>query len=406
MSNITEKKQKLAGLVANMRKVIDLADTEKRDFTADETTKYEAFEADIQRLNNEIRREEQLRQVENELKTVPNSPFKPSLGADGAVNKLATKEYANAFFNGYCRKGRNGIGPDITNALEVGTDAEGGYLVPQEWAQQLITELKELVVMRQYATTITTASDRNIPVETARGAFTWIDEEGAYSTNDPVFGNIVLSAFKLGGIVKVSEELLMDNAYNLEGRLREMAMEEFADKEEDAFIDGNNTLKPEGIFQTTAVAGVSVTGTTGAVSATPVVTFDNLIDTYYGLAKKYRRNAVWVASDGHAKLVRKLKDQNDQYLWQPSTQMGQPDMLLGRPFETSDSAPVPATASRGICFGDWKNYVIIDRLNMVAQRLNELYAANGQIGFKFHKRVDGGMTIANAMTYFAHGAAS
>jgi HK97 family phage major capsid protein len=406
MSKLNEKLQKRAALVTNMRKVLNLADSEKRNLTADETTKYEAYEADILNLDKEIRREQDLEKLEGQINFVPDSQFKPNPNGDAPVNKLATKEYSNAFFNGYMRKGINGMSPDYTNALEVGTNSEGGYLVPQEWAQSLITALPELVVMRRYAEVIVTASDRNIPIETSRGAFTWIDEEGAYGTNDPVFGNIVLSAHKVGGIVKVSEELLQDNVYNLEGRLRQMAMEEFADKEEDAFINGDDSGKPEGVFQTTTVGGVSVTGTTGAVSATAAITFDNIIDTYYGLARKYRTNAAWLASDGHAKLIRKLKDSDGQYLWQPSLVAGEPDRLLNRPFEVSDSAPAPATATRGLCFGDWRYYTIVDRLNMVAQRLNELYAANGQIGFKFHKRIDGGMTLAPAMTFFAHGAAS
>jgi HK97 family phage major capsid protein len=406
MSKLNEKLQKRAALVTNMRKVLNLADSEKRNLTADETTKYEAYEADILNLDKEIRREQDLEKLEGQINFVPDSQFKPNPNGDAPVNKLATKEYSNAFFNGYMRKGINGMSPDYTNALEVGTNSEGGYLVPQEWAQSLITALPELVVMRRYAEVIVTASDRNIPIETSRGAFTWIDEEGAYGTNDPVFGNIVLSAHKVGGIVKVSEELLQDNVYNLEGRLRQMAMEEFADKEEDAFVNGDDSGKPEGVFQTTTVGGVSVTGTTGAVSATAAITFDNIIDTYYGLARKYRTNAAWLASDGHAKLIRKLKDSDGQYLWQPSLVAGEPDRLLNRPFEVSDSAPAPATATRGLCFGDWRYYTIVDRLNMVAQRLNELYAANGQIGFKFHKRIDGGMTLAPAMTFFAHGAAS
>ena len=208
MSKLNEKLQKRAALVTNMRKVLNLADSEKRNLTADETTKYEAYEADILNLDKEIRREQDLEKLEGQINFVPDSQFKPNPNGDAPVNKLATKEYSNAFFNGYMRKGINGMSPDYTNALEVGTNSEGGYLVPQEWAQSLITALPELVVMRRYAEVIVTASDRNIPIETSRGAFTWIDEEGAYGTNDPVFGNIVLSAHKVGGIVKVSVKLV------------------------------------------------------------------------------------------------------------------------------------------------------------------------------------------------------
>lgn len=405
MSNINEKLQKRAALVKDMRKVLDLASTENRNLTADETTKYEGMEADIQNLGTEIRRLQALEQHEATLNFVPDSPHKPSTG-DAPQNRRATKEYHNLFFNKYLRKNKEHLGPDVFNALEVGTDAEGGYLVPEEWAAGLIRDLPELVVMRRYARVIQTRGDANLPIQTSRGAFTWIDEEGAYSTNDPAYNNITLSAYKIGGIIKVSDELVQDNQYDLAGHLQMDAREEFADKEEDAFIDGNNNLKPEGIFQVSAVAGVSLTGTTGAVSATPVVTFPNLIDTYHGLARKYRNGAVWIMSDGHAKLVRKLTDSNGQYLWQPSAQAGEPDRLLNHAVEVSDSAPVPATASRGICFGNFGYYTIVDRLDMQMKRLDELYAANGQVGYRFSKRVDGHLTQANAMTYYAHGAAS
>lgn len=404
---INKLKGKRAALITDNRKVLDTAKAENRTLTADEETAYENRETQIDAYEKDITRWDAQLTREHELNQVPNSPFKPELATNGQpVNKLATKEYYDLFFNKYLRKNKEHVGAEVFNALEVGTDAEGGYLVPEEWAADLIRELPEIVVMRKYARTIQTRGDRNLPVQTSRGAFTWIAEEGSYSTNDPVYNNLVISAHKVGGIIVVSDELVQDNQYDLAGHLRMDAIEEFADKEEDAFIDGNNTAKPEGIFQVTAVAGVSVTGTTGSVSATPVITFDNVIDTYHGLARKYRTRAAWIMSDGHVKLIRKLKDGNSQYIWQPSLQAGEPDRLLNKPVEVSDSAPVPATGSRGICFGDWGYYTIVDRLDMQMKRLDELYAATGQVGFRFNKRLDGHMTMANAMTYYAHGADS
>lgn len=407
IDEIHKLKGKRAALIADNRKILDQAKEAERTLTADEETTYENREADIDRLEKEIRRWETQASREESINRIEDSRHKPQIATDGRkVNRTQTKEYFDLFFNRYCRKKKEHLGPEVFNALEVGTDSEGGYLVPEEWAAEVIRDLPELVVMRKYARQIATRGDRNLPVQTSRGAFTWIDEEGSYSTNDPAYNNLVLSAYKLGGIIKVSEELVQDDAYNLAAHLRMDAIEEFADKEEDAFIDGNNTLKPEGIFQVTSIAGVSVAGKTGAVSATAAVTSDDLIDTYHTLARKYRRNAAWIMSDGHVKLIRKLVDQNDQYLWQPALTGTEPDRILGRPVDVSDSAPAPATSSRGICFGDWGYYTIVDRLDMTMQRLDELYAATGQVGFKFHKRLDGHMTLANAMTYFAHGADS
>jgi HK97 family phage major capsid protein len=406
MKNLIEKKkgERLA-LVNNNAKIVKEATARESGWTADETTTWENRDADIEKLNKEIQRLEKQWQDEEKLNKVEDSRFKPEVG-DVPQNKVASKEYSDAFFNGFARKGKNGMDPKHFNALEVGTDAEGGYLVPQEWASNIVRDLAELVVMRKYANVIVTASDRNIPLQTSRGTFTWIAEEGAYSTNDPAYNNLVLSAHKLGGIIQVSEELLQDNSYNLAGALQTDAAEEFADKEEDAFVDGDDSGKPEGVFQVSTVGGVSVAGYTGAVSATAAVTYADLVNTLHTLGARYRKNAAWLMSDGHAKLIRLLVDGQSRPLWEMSVQAGQPDRLLGQVVEISDSSPAPATASRGICFGDFGYYTIVDRLNMTAQRLHELYAANGQIGFKFTKRVDGGLTQANAMTYFAHGAAS
>lgn len=404
---INELKGRHAALIAENRKLLDLAQQENRRLSGDEETTYENRDGDIGSLYKEIRRWENQLSQELHVNHTPNSPFKPAPEPDASPkNRRATKEYHDLFFNQYCRRNKEHLGPNVFNALEVGTDSEGGYLVPDEWATTLIRELPEMVAMRRYARVIQTRGDRNLPVQTSRGAFTWTAEEGSFSTNDPAYNNIVVSAHKVGGIIVVSDELVQDNQYDLAGHLRMDANEEFSDKEEDAFMSGDNTGKPEGIFAATTIAGVSITGTTGAVSATPVVTTDNIIDTYHGLPRKYRSRAAWFMSDGHVKIIRKLKDTNDQYLWQPGLVAGVTDRLLGSPVEISDSAPVPATASRGICFGDWSYYTIVDRLDMELKRLDELYAATGQIGFRFARRVDGHMTMANAMTFYAHGAAT
>lgn len=402
---IEEKKGKRLALVNANGKLIKAAAEGDRSLSADEQTQWEGRDSDIEKLNKEIRTLERQWEQEKDLASVDNASHKPLVNGQ-PQRVLNTPEYKDAFFNGFVRKGKNGMDPQHWNALEAGVDSEGGYLVPEEWASSVVRELAELVIMRKYAKVIQTASDRNIPIQTSRGAFTWIDEEGSYGTNDPAYNNVVLSAYKLGGIIQVSEELLQDNAFNLEGELRVDAAEEFADKEEDAFIDGDGTLKPEGIFDVATVGGVSVTGFTGAVSASPAITYDDLVETQHALARKYRRNAIWVMSDGHVKLIRQLTDSQNRPLWQPSVIAGAADTLLGDTLEVSDSCPAPTVATRGIVYGDLGYYTIVDRLGMTAQRLNELYAANGQVGFKFMKRVDGNLTQAKAITFFAHGAAS
>lgn len=404
---LKELHDKRLRLIKEQREINDRTLKEEREFTADEETKYEALEKDLAETSKKIKRLEDLERVENSLRESDDERLRQTPkngGSEEEREKEKREAYHHAFFNGYMRRGDDRMSPEFRNALEAGTDAEGGYLVPEEWARDLIRAVSEVNVVRMAgARSIVTSSLRNLPVRASRATFTWIDEEGAYSTNDPSYGNLQISANKLGGIILVSEELLQDNAYDLPGQLGFDAVEEKAYQEEVAFVNGNGTLKPLGLFATTAVASVNLTGTTAASTST--VTADELIDSFYGLGQQYRRRASWITGTAMTKIIRKLKDGDNQYLWQPGLATGQPDRLLGQPFFESHSAPAIAADARTIMFGDFGYYLIGDRLAMVMQRLNELYAANGQVGFKFHSRVDGKLTLAPAFTFLKQAAA-
>ena len=400
----TELRQKMGDTVAKMRQLLDSA--KDGVLTAEQESSYDAMNTEVNDLKKQIERivaQEKLEksnlEAQNQAQANANKAGASALGAsDEEKAKAAAALHHDAFFaeGGYLRAKNGHMRQEFVNALEAGTDAEGGYLVPEEWEAGIIKEIAEINVIRRYARSMSTSLDKNFPVRTSRGTFTWIDEEGAYSTNDPAYGNVKIAAFKVGGIIQVSDELLADNAYNLASELTQDAAEEFADQEEDAFLNGTGS-KPTGLFQASSVAGVSITGTTAASAS--VVTADELIDTYHGLGRKYRRNAVWVRSDAMAKQIRKLKDSDNQYLWQPGLRQGEPDALLGRPFETSDSAPAIATGVKTILFSDLSYYRICDRLGTEVKRLDDLYAANGQVGFRFTRRVDAKPTLAGAVTF-------
>ncbi len=144
-----------------------------------------------------------------------------------------------------------------------------------------------------------------------------------------------------------------------------------------------------------AATGGAETGVTAA-SAT-AVTADELMDLYYSLKSPYRKKSVWVLNDSTIKAIRKLKDNNGQYLWQPSLTAGAPDMILGRPIKTSAYMPAMAAGAKTIAFGDFSYYWIADRQGRSFKRLNELFAATGQVGFLASQRVDGKMILAEAV---------
>ena len=409
---LKQKKLERGNLVNKMRAITDKAAAESRDFTDEENSSYTNHESDFDRLTNEIDREERQLSREAQLGNTPQNSNTPAprtqaQNGDQPTNEDSERQqrYSNAFF-AYARRGRAGMeamenGGQFVNALQVGTDTEGGYLVPEEWERQLIKELPALSVMRRLAKVLTAGTDKNIPVRGNKAQFGWIDEEGTYPKVDPSYGNVKLGAHKLGGIILVSEELLQDNDYNLESELRMDSNEEFGEREEEAFMIGDGVGKPQGIFTTTAVAGKSLVGKTAA--STTLVTYDELIELEHTLKRKYRRGAMYFMSDDTVLKIRKLKDNDGQYIWKDGTN-GEPPTLNGYPVEISDFAPNASAGAKSIMFGNPRYYTVVDRLGMTMQRLNELYAENGQIGFKATRRVEGKLTLAESFTFLQQAA--
>ena len=137
-----------------------------------------------------------------------------------------------------------------------------------------------------------------------------------------------------------------------------------------------------------------------AASAT-AITADELIDLCYALKSPYRRKAVWLMNDATVKAIRKLKDNQGQYLWQPSLAAGTPDTILNRPVYTTSFAPTIAAGAKSVAFGDFSYYWIADREVRSFKRLNELFAANGQVGFIGSQRVDGKLVLPEAIKVLA-----
>lgn len=359
--------------------------------SAEDTAVYEKMEADVVSFGKEIDRLERQQALDIELSKPVNSPIRNAPNAGGAEIKMgrASDEYKSAFW----RAMRNKNHFDVQNALQVGTDSEGGYLVPDEFERTLVQALEEENIFRQLANVISTSSgDRKIPVVASKGTASWVDEEGNITDSDDAFGQVSIGAFKLATMIKVSEELLNDSVFNLESYIAREFGRRIGTKEEEAFFIGNGTGKPTGIFNSTGGAQVGIT----TASAT-AITLDEVIDLYYSLKAPYRRNAVFVMNDATVKAVRKLKDGSGQYLWQPSIQAGTPDTILNRPLRTSSYVPTIASAAKTIAFGDFSYYWLADRQGRSFQRLNELYAANGQVGFRATQRVDGKLVLAEAI---------
>jgi HK97 family phage major capsid protein len=183
----------------------------------------------------------------------------------------------------------------------------------------------------------------------------------------------------------VTEELLYDNAFGLENYIITEFGKALANAEEDAFLNGDGTGKPTGLFA--ATGGGTVAGTLSTA-----IKSDDMLDLVYALKRPYRKNASFIMNDKTLAQLRKLKDNNGAYIWQPSYQAGEPDKVLGYAVHTSAYAPENA-----IAFGDYSYYNIGDRGTRSFKQLNELFAGNGMIGYVAKERVDGKLILPEAV---------
>ena len=375
---IVEMREKRAKLWATMEGFLDTHRNANGVLSADDDATYTNMEKDLNDLSNEIRRMERREAIEAELNKPVSTPIteKPQ-GAPAEKQGRASNAYKEDF--GLALRGR----PLVHNVLSVGVDADGGYLVPEEFEHQIIQGLEEANVVRSLAKVITTSAERKIPVAATHSTAQWTPENGAYTESNPTFDQKSIDAFKLTDLVKVSIELLQDSAFDLESYIAAEFARAFGIAEEEAFCVGTGTGQPTGIF----TANGGTVGVTAA--AANAITADELISLVYSLKSPYRRNAKFLMNDATVSLIRKLKDNNGAYLWQPSIQAGEPDRLLGYALYTSPYVPTLAAEALTIAFGDFRNYWIADRSGRTVQRLNELYSTNGQVGFVATERVDG-----------------
>jgi len=395
MSKILELREKRAKAWDAAKQFLDAKRGADGMLSEEDTATYDKMEQDVMILGKEIERLERQAAIDAELSKATSTPLTGKPGAKMGKDEVektgrASDEYKGSFWNAMRVKAPM---PSVLNALQEGTDSEGGYLVPDEFERTLVEALEEENVFRTLAHVIKTSSgDRKIPVVASKGTASWVDEEGAYTESDDTFSQVSIGAYKLGTMIKVSEELLADSVFDLEAYISKEFARRIGAREEESFFNGDGKGKPLGILAAAGGAEVGVT----AASAT-AITADEVIDLFYSLKAPYRKNAVWLLNDATVKQIRKLKDSTGQYLWQPSLVAGTPDTILGRPVKTSAFMPTAAAGAKTIAFGDFKYYWIADRQGRTFKKLSELYAANGQVGFMGTQRVDGKLILPEAI---------
>lgn len=380
---IQELIEKRANVWENAKKFVD---SHEKDgiLSAEDNATYEKMEKDIEDLTNAIDRQQRAAERDARLSKATSTPLTTKPGAlDESTNKKtgrASDEYKAAILTALRTNFRQ-----ISDVLQEGVDSDGGYLVPEEYDSRLIDTLSEENVMRRLATTITTSGEHKINIAATAPAASWIGEGKALSFGDATFDQIVLDAHKLYVAIKVTEELLYDSAFDIPSYITAKFGKALANAEEDAFLNGDGKEKPTGIFATTGGGNVEAT-------LTAALKPDDVLDLVYALKRPYRRNASFILNDKTLASIRKLKDNNGQYMWQPAYQAGEPDRILGYMANTSAYAPEDAVA-----FGDYSYYNIGDRGVRSMQELRELFAGNGMVGYVIKERVDGKLVLPEAV---------
>jgi HK97 family phage major capsid protein len=360
---------------------------DKDGLLSDEDAKtYAQMEKKVQDYGAEIERMEAISAMDAQLSKPTSTPIteKPMSGTSVNDQKPKTGRASDEYRKGMLTALRTNF-RQVSNVLQEGVDADGGYLVPEEYDRRLIQTLSEENIMRRLGNVITTSGEHKINIAATKPAAAWIEEGGALQFSDATFAQILLDAHKLHVAIKVTEELLYDSAFNLESYIIEQFGKALANAEEDAFLNGTGVGQPLGLFAD--VGGGHVAGTLSAA-----LKADDVLGLIYDLKRPYRKNASFIMNDKTVAQIRKFKDNNGAYIWQPSYQAGEPDRILGYSVHTSEYVPENA-----IAFGDYSYYNIGDRGTRSFKQLTELFAGNGMIGYVAKERVDGKLILPEAV---------
>lgn len=400
-----ELREKAATALQEARKTKDKADSEERNLTGEEQQKVNRALADYDGYMAQARLEERSEAAESDEREergrrLPETVEDPEATPEEreAVERSATPEYREAFYR-YCRGGQEALTLDDSRmlmevrALTEGTDSDGGYLAPPQLVAGIEREQSDLEQLAPRMRTINTTARA---IQQVKGmdtvTFQWVTETQPKPEDQPSYARTQINANTLAVIVRVSDELLEDTTYDLEGDLSLLAAEARVEGEEASFVAGSGAGQPWGVL--TRLNGETGTPNRYTTQAAGTLAADDFVRSLYALRPRHRRRASWVLGTQAILAARLLKESgtSNQYIWQPGLQAGQPDAILGKPvFEAvHDALDSPIATGNDIGFvGDLRRYTVLRRLQMQVKRLEELYAATDEVGFRFRARTGG-----------------
>ncbi|HDZ8013878.1 TPA: phage major capsid protein [Citrobacter amalonaticus] len=358
---------------------------------------------EVETLNGKLSELDELKSaLEEELKQVKRP-------AGGAQSKAAS-EHKTAFLD-FMRKGKDdGLRDLERKALQVGVDEDGGYSVPEELDRTILDLLKDEVVMRQEATTITVGGANYKKLVNLGGtASGWVGETDARPATDASkLGQIEPFMGEIYGNPQATQTMLDDAFFNVEDWINSELAIEFAEQEDIAFTSGNGTKKPKGFLAYASTLDPDKTRAFGTLQhilsgAAAGVTADAIIKLVYTLRKVHRNGAKFMMNNNSLFAIRILKDSEGNYLWRPGLELGQPSSLVGYGVAENEQMPDIAADAKAIAFGNFKRgYTIVDRIG--TRILRDPYTNKPFVGFYTTKRTGGMLADSQAIKLLQIGA--
>lgn len=410
-----EKRQKRATLAAQAKEILTSAATAGRSMTAEENERFDKLHEEIEQLGTEARAIERQEDLDRELATTRTESTDRSAPDNAAERGAAYRKAFGTFLRSgvsalsaeerqVLQTGVREITPEM-RALSVGTNAAGGFTVPDEDMRGIVDAQKQWGGMRRSrATIVPTTTGASLPIATdddTTNSGALLAENTQDTEQDVTFGQKTLDAFVYTSkIVRVSFQLLNDSAFNLEDFLRRKFAERLGRITNLHYTTGSGTNQPNGVVTASTV------GKTGAVGQTTSVTYDDLIDLKHSVDPAYRLEAEWMFADSTLKAVKKLKDAENRPLWAPGIAVREPDTIDGDKYVINQDVAAMAASAKSILYGDLSTYWIRDVQDMTVLRLVERYADFLQVGFLAFQRTDGELINAgtNPIKHYANSA--
>jgi HK97 family phage major capsid protein len=393
-------REERASLVSQAGELLKKAKDESRELSQEENEKFDKIHADADQLKSKYETLERQYDAEQETAQVNEERKQTILSESASIDPEKEQKMEDDTFRSWLSGGISGLSqeqrqfmqkrkssdPEL-RAQSMGTDSAGGYTVPPGFVKQIEQSMLTFGGMREASFIMRSSTGNDIEWPTVNdtgntGAL--LAENAQVSEQDVTFASKTLNAYKYTSkLVRVSNELLNDSAFNLQSFLANLLGERIARITNTHFTTGTGSSQPNGV-----VTGAS-NGKTGASGQTASVIYNDLVDLQHSVDPSYRRGARFMMHDSTLKALKKLIDGQSRPLWLSGVAVREPDSILGHPYTINQDVAEMAASAKSILFGDFSKYIIRDVMGITMMRLNERYADYFQVGFVAFSRHDG-----------------